>query len=438
MFPDTPNQEDPKGRLKIILPLVLLVALGVGGYFVLIKPTRSDYKIPAERATTTVSTQSLLVEQISGWQTYTDNAIGVSVKFPKDWYVYTASGLPGSFSLINISPDDYENPAKWDTSAGKNVSSFYVRLRAFDNKLSIDQWYKSYFVYPPEGLVSSGPTTVAGLPAIRVLTKNNYYGVDYSVTHYFVAKGGHVIEVGFDTEQLQYLDTYNTIVENLKLFEIIIPPGSYKISKNNIYLQSIQSIEINDKARFTSWNNFFQAVEGHVLGGELILTSTSGIHFPVSAYVENLVERITGVYGNPLDTNSVFISSSDFGDNSENIRNSSCINKLFSYNLKTGELVEFYSETSKNNSPMAPEFNCRILRIVGTQGSKLITLIDDPENSPGPCTSIWSDYRERFLYIDLADINSGLKKFVVPKYKIDTGEQQVRQCLESFERDGGI
>ena len=71
------------------------------------------------------------------------------------------------------------------------------------------------------------------------------------------------------------------------------------------------------------------------------------------------------------------------------------INRIYVVNLNTAELTKIYEEESQDNSPMKTRGSTfpRILRTVGLDGSKLIIMSDDPDNSPGMCTSIWYHYQ---------------------------------------------
>ncbi len=425
-----------KPLFKFPLILLIVAGLAVAGYFA---STYYFQLYPFEVSLTPVPTFTprpssvVKVEDVSNWKTYTDNAVGVSLQYPEDWYVVSPAGLPGFFWLSNVSRDDQFNRDKMNTDAVKNASDFRVELRAFDNTLSIDQWYDKYFSSNPlQGIVLKTQTTIAGLSAIQVITKYNYTGSgpQYTVNHYFVAKGSHVIEINFGTDQnqVQYLNIYNLILANIKFFQITIPVGSYKISKNNVFSQSINAEDIYAEEGFNYGSNEVLMPGGNSVNGEAVLT-LDGVYYIIPHSIAEKIGGLTGAIENPQNKDVVFISGSNFSIAGSDL--SSCINKLYTYNIKTGELVEFYSEVSKNNSPMGSN-SCRILRIQGMQGPKLIVRTDDPDNSPGPCTDIWASFKDQMLYIDLADIQSGLKKFIVPQNVINNGIQSEQECQVSL------
>ncbi len=126
----------------------------------------------------------------------------------------------------------------------------------------------------------------------------------------------------------------------------------------------------------------------------------------------------------PVDNDVIFLSTSE----SLNEGYSRIKNRIYSYNLKTSELKEIYSEVAENNSPMGSH-SARIFRTVGIDGSKVIVLYDDPDNSPGPCTRIWYHYKDRMGYLELADVQGGLKTYSVPVYKVEEDRVDADQCL---------
>lgn len=130
---------------------------------------------------------------------------------------------------------------------------------------------------------------------------------------------------------------------------------------------------------------------------------------------------------NPWDKNIIYLSTSEPLDQSY----SRITNRIYSYDLKTAELKQIYSETVENNSPLNTHM-ARIVRTVGIDGSKVIVLYDTPGNSPGPCTDIWSDYKDQMGYLELADISAGLKSYAVPPYKVAEGQREVQKCLDSL------
>jgi len=132
-------------------------------------------------------------------------------------------------------------------------------------------------------------------------------------------------------------------------------------------------------------------------------------------------ENITSFYTPEHPTNSdiIFISTSGdiTGEWPDTIKST---NKIYSYDIKTDEVTELYEEHEN-----------RLLRTMGMDGSKLVLMYDLIDNSPGPCFSVWADW-ESFGYLELADINSGLRPYTVPSYQVEIGKAEQEKCIEEM------
>ena len=115
----------------------------------------------------------------------------------------------------------------------------------------------------------------------------------------------------------------------------------------------------------------------------------------------------------PTDDDVVFVSTS--GDSDGEWPNLKGTNRIYSYNIKTGELSKLYEEHES-----------RTLRTMGIEGTKLILMYDLIDNSPGPCFSIWSDWDD-FGYLDVEN-PSTLRKYTVPDYQIQKGKDEQKEC----------
>lgn len=115
----------------------------------------------------------------------------------------------------------------------------------------------------------------------------------------------------------------------------------------------------------------------------------------------------------PSDDNVIFVSTS--GDVTGEWPDMKSTNKIYSYNIETGELSKLYEEVEN-----------RILRTLGIEGSKLIVMYDLIDNSPGPCFSIWADW-DNFGYLDVENPNT-LKPYTVPDYQVQKGKAEQKEC----------
>jgi hypothetical protein len=188
-----------------------------------------------------------------------------------------------------------------------------------------------------------------------------------------------------------------------------------------------------------------QGPTGNVLNDHLVFVSGSGDQtvVPDSVWFQIDAGSAVAKTGNPagqdltsfdmpvhpLNSDNIFLSTSEALD--ETFTQSR--NRIYSYNLKTSELKEVYSEVAEGNSQMGTGSpNARILRTIGIDGSKLIVLYDDPDNSPGPCTRIWYHYKDLMGYLELADVQSGLRSYAVPTYKIEEDRLDADKCMNEL------
>jgi len=135
------------------------------------------------------------------------------------------------------------------------------------------------------------------------------------------------------------------------------------------------------------------------------------------------------------DTNSteIYLSSYEITEGRSGGVGDPCVsrNRIYKYNLKNDGASIIYEEISRDGSPYEKS-KCRILRTVGREGSKLMILIDDPDNSGGPCTNVWVDYTKQFEYLDLSKKSLILLPYVVPAEKIKEAREWQKQCLETL------
>ncbi|MFA4980685.1 MAG: hypothetical protein WC589_24460 [Sphingobacterium sp.] len=116
----------------------------------------------------------------------------------------------------------------------------------------------------------------------------------------------------------------------------------------------------------------------------------------------------------PSNNNVVFVSTS--GGTTGEWPNMKSTNKIYSYNIQTGELTKLYEELEN-----------RLLRTMGIEGTKLIVMYDGIDNSPGPCFSIWADW-DKFGYLDTTNSGSGLRSYTVPSYQVEKGKAEQKKC----------
>ncbi|QQR84026.1 hypothetical protein IPJ72_02415 [Candidatus Peregrinibacteria bacterium] len=119
----------------------------------------------------------------------------------------------------------------------------------------------------------------------------------------------------------------------------------------------------------------------------------------------------------PTDNNVVFVSTS--GEAKGEWPNLKITNKIYAYNVQTGELSKLYEEHEN-----------RLLRTMGIEGSKLILMYDGTDNSPGPCFSIWADWND-FGYLDVENPGT-LNPYTIPEYQVQKGKEEQVACQKEM------
>lgn len=98
------------------------------------------------------------------------------------------------------------------------------------------------------------------------------------------------------------------------------------------------------------------------------------------------------------------------------------LNRILSYNLKTSKTKELYKEEDN-----------RTLRTIGIDGNKVIVMYDAIDNSPGPCFSVWANWK-KFGYIDITKPEAELTAYTIPDYKVKEAKEAQEKCL----KDNGL
>jgi hypothetical protein len=98
--------------------------------------------------------------------------------------------------------------------------------------------------------------------------------------------------------------------------------------------------------------------------------------------------------------------------------------RLYKYNFSSEELEEVYK---------SEEYETERFSLIGREGNKILVSIMGFDNSPGPGWSHWLG-GGNIHYINLDDIEAGLKKYTVPEYKEEEEKLKVEELMgELFE-----
>jgi hypothetical protein len=177
----------------------------------------------------------------------------------------------------------------------------------------------------------------------------------------------------------------------------------------------------------SSYKREYEYVNDHQV---LYFMSPSGEKiYPPQKIVDTIFSKFTpnskGIYIyldsgfpiNPQNPNIFFLSTVSF--DKEGLRtNSNCTNKIYSFDTKNYKLTQYYED----KSPTCMD----TLNLMGTQGSKLIIWLAPYNNSPGPCYTPWIN--DKFKYLELSDIASGLHEYTVPVSKINEEKKAQVDC----------
>ncbi len=126
---------------------------------------------------------------------------------------------------------------------------------------------------------------------------------------------------------------------------------------------------------------------------------------------------------NPLSSNQIILSTHEY--TSDAVQNSySMVNRIYSYDLDTGELKLLATIEDKAHAD-------RELVIIGSQSSKII-FFSHTNGTGGPCENKWSQDADRYIYLDLNDINAGLQTYVVPADKVQEGKISDEECQQDI------
>ncbi len=194
-------------------------------------------------------------------------------------------------------------------------------------------------------------------------------------------------------------------------------------------LDSVKSNLVTTGYTFENQTN----MDGSAIFGSFLLVSPTKEKIVIpDAVRKTLGQDVTNVTSfvmptDEKDSQIIYMSSAKNIDEAQ----SRILNKVYSYNLKSSELKEVYSHIDEKNSPMSNQLG-RVMRLVGRDGSKIILMADSPDNSPGPCTRIWSDYKDNMFYVDVSEVQMSLKSYIVPQSKVDKEKADADACASEM------
>lgn len=325
----------------------------------------------------------------STWQSFTDSVTGIKVSFPEDWVLDKEDSTWGSFRV--------------------GLTNFTVELYSVDNKTKIEDWYSNFFKDNPDQLErSKSGTLIDGHDALEVDGDSAYE------KEFFAANGEYVFKIKFGTERVQHQAIYQAILDSIQF----VPPQSIKgvsqKSEDNILAKPIISQTVGNQAVYSiAALNVLQPDDSSKTESYVLTKVDTGQQFlfPLNLFKEFYrFETNRVVLTVPEDPDTVLLSTTTFPDTDDL---STCTNKVFSYQVKTGVLANFYDVESTKDSPTNSE-NCTKIRIIGVEGSKLIFFQVDADDLWLTCSNPWVEHHADLRFLDLANIQGGLQKFFSP------------------------
>ncbi len=122
----TTNNKQKQGFAPIILILAIVVALGLGGYY-LSKQNKTSSVIPA-------------VDKTADWKTYTNTKYGFEFKYPNltNWQVKEAG------NYVSIYNYDVDNAPGREFDPVANRGNFKIEINKDDKFSDVTKWFEQY------------------------------------------------------------------------------------------------------------------------------------------------------------------------------------------------------------------------------------------------------------------------------------------------------
>ncbi len=180
-----------KGSATIIL-LVVLVIVVAGGlvYFAFLKKPGEVAVSPTPTATKVANTATPTPDETANWKTYSDQTLGFSIKYPRDWRT-TQCGT----SCIGLGPQNKPE----DVAVSINILKYPMpEARAYLPVLSINN-----------GITEEKSVTIGDIQWTRVTVQQNESGTKFY--EYLKEKSGKTIDIGGDGSA-----TFNQILSTFK------------------------------------------------------------------------------------------------------------------------------------------------------------------------------------------------------------------------------
>lgn len=162
-----------------------------------------------------------------------------------------------------------------------------------------------------------------------------------------------------------------------------------------------------------------------LVGSKYTLVSPQGATSSLPTAVEQKLRannQVLASFNLPVDpsnSNVVYLSTAQVLEEG-GVR---VLDRVYRYNVQNHELTEIFKFETEG----------MVLRMIGRVDTNLIMLEQGFDDSPGPCTSIWSSYSDSMRSLAMHNPAEGLQKFTVPAEKVQAGKQEEEQCAKEME-----
>ena len=218
---ETPITKSPSSnKLTILLISVLVLLLGVGGYFFFLQKEISSVCVCPDGSTVDIEgTDCELIEcpgvqdETANWQTYRNEEYGFEFRYPQDWELFINAHGSGASLLVSLDPEgladshvDTDLPYSLDINVYTNISQ--LDYKNF-NVSGLTDFIQQYSSGNDPKLVDVSLVSIGGKDGYKAGAGPNVFGGGSS---YYVENLNMIYEFEFFSgESNQILSTFKFI-----------------------------------------------------------------------------------------------------------------------------------------------------------------------------------------------------------------------------------
>lgn len=199
-----------KGFANIILVVVIVILLGVVGYFAFVKKSEPIAQQPAPTPTqskTPISPTPAQKDEIANWKTYNNTQYSFSFKYPTNIFAYNAVDNT-SGQIPDVAGFGYTKPGQYDVGNPLPADKMgLARILVWNN---VSQDLKSWLKIHEPNIKSWTDTQIGGVAALvnylKVTTATE--GIPMTFKTYYFKTGNKIIGIMGFSETNQYSDNW--------------------------------------------------------------------------------------------------------------------------------------------------------------------------------------------------------------------------------------